>query len=92
MRYWEIIEAGKPDHDAEHDPQERAELWRKLDSARHKGSRAGQDYQDSVRSADNEQRKAQQKLAENGNDETDPDTEHQQIGRASCRERVFRAV
>jgi Na+-translocating ferredoxin:NAD+ oxidoreductase RnfC subunit len=73
MRYFEIIEASKLDHDPEYDRQERAELWRKLDNARRKRNRAAQEYQDRTRTADAEQRKAQQELAET--DKPDPDTE-----------------
>ena len=73
MRYFEIIEASKLDHDPEHDRQERADFWRKLDTARRKRNRAAQEYQDRTRTADAEQRKAQRELAET--DKPDPDTE-----------------
>jgi hypothetical protein len=64
MRYYEILEATQHDHDPEHDRQQRAEAWHKLDTARHRRSRAEQQYQDRARTADDQQRKAQRELAE----------------------------
>ena len=75
MRYWEIIEASKPDHDAKHERQERSTEWEKLDNARRKRSQAAQTYQDRVRDADEQERMAKQALAEVENDQPDHDTE-----------------
>lgn len=78
MRYWEIVEATtKPKHDAEHDAQARAEARRKLDNARTKRSQAAQTYQDRVRGAAEQERKAKARLAEvdAGTEQPDDDTE-----------------
>ena len=77
MRYHEILEATKHDRDPDHDRQHRAEAWHKLDTARHKRSQAAQAYMDRARSADADQRKAQQELAETDADQPDYHTEHQ---------------
>jgi hypothetical protein len=66
MRLWEIIEAARPDQDAERERQARVKAWRQLDTARRKRTRAAQEYADRLRTADDEQRAAQQKLAECG--------------------------
>jgi hypothetical protein len=75
MRYCEIIEATKPGGDPEHDREQRAALWDKLNNARRKRSQAAQTYQDRSRSADDQERAAQQKLAEIDAGQPDPDAE-----------------
>ncbi len=62
MRYHEIIEAEQ--RDAEHDAKKRAAAQQKLDNARHKRSQAAQSYQDRVRDAAEQERKAKARLAE----------------------------
>jgi hypothetical protein len=77
MRYREIIETKTPVDDAERDQQQHAEASRKLDDARRKRGKSAQDYQDRIRTADDEQRKAEQRLAEVGNNSSDHDAERE---------------
>ncbi len=93
MRYWEIIEASKPDRDAEHDQQERAAAQQKLDNARRKRSQAAQTYQDQVRDAGEQERKAKEALAEVEADRPDDDTDTERWKRYwSNQQRINRAL
>lgn len=97
MRYWEIIEAErrKADHDAEHDREQRAEARKKLDNARHTRSQAAQTYQDRVRNAAEQERKAKARLAEveADTDQPDYDTESERWKRYWAKQqRINRAL
>jgi hypothetical protein len=93
MRYYEIIEASKPVDDAERDERQHAEARAKLDDARRKRSRSAQVYQDGIRTADDEQCKAQRKLAEVGAEQPDQDIERERWKRYWAeQQRLNRAI
>lgn len=87
MRYWESIEASNAAHEAEHDAQEQADAPQKLDNARRKRRQAARIYQDRVRDADQQERKAKQALAEVDAGQRDTDTGQDQDTETERRKR-----
>jgi len=91
MRYWEIIEAEQ--RDAEHDREQRAAAREKLDKARDKRSQAAQTYQDRVRDAAEQERKARQALAEVEAEQPDYEAERERWKRYwAYQQRINRAL